>query len=156
MPSLGRTLLDALRGGRPADELARIAASYGANPTAAMAQSDVNRDVMPGAKTPDAALRDPIDAAQIDRYIWGQQAGLGGIPTAAYSELVKVPALQGAMRHVTKGIGKATGFPQAEEWYDTDETSSPPSVGNVLAFAQGALDAPSSPALAFLRGLLQR
>jgi hypothetical protein len=151
MPSAAGGLLRGL--GLSREELAQIASTYGSDPTSRMLQSDVNRNVLPGAKTPDAATRTPEEAAQIDRYIWGSQAGLGGIPTAAYSEIVKVPAIQGAMKHVTRAIGKVTGFPEAEKWYETDETSSPPSFRNIINYTQGALDAPSSPILSFLRGL---
>jgi hypothetical protein len=40
---------------------------------------------------------------------------------------------------VTRLLGGVLGYPEAEQWYNTDETSSPPSVSNVLAYLQGAL-----------------
>lgn len=136
-------LIEAFRQSRgqamPVDELASRVASYGPNPTARMLQSDINRNVLPGAKSPGQESLTPSDLAGIDRYAWGQQAGLGGIPTAVYSELVKMPAIQEAMKPVTRAIGKATGFPEAEQWYQTDEGSSPASLQNILAYVEGAL-----------------
>jgi hypothetical protein len=117
----------------------RLLSETSGSPSAAMLQSDINRDVLPGRKSEWAKDLPASEAAKLDRYAWGRQAGLGGIPTALYSEAVKVPAIQGAMRHVTRGIGKVTGFPEAEKWYDTDETSSPPSLGNVGSYIRGAI-----------------
>lgn len=107
--------------------------------TGAMLQSDVNRDVLPGNKSPWAKDLSPADLALLDRYSWGAQAGLGGIPTALYSEAVKIPAIQNALKPVTRGLGAVTGYPQAEEWYNTNQTSSPASWSNVGAYIRGAL-----------------
>jgi len=117
----------------------RLLGEMGGTASGAMLQSDINRDVLPGTKSPWAESMTPTDLSQLDRYAWGAQAGLGGLPTAAYSELVKIPAIQEPMRYITKGLGAATGYPQAEEWYQTDETSSPPSIQNLKAYFRGAI-----------------
>ena len=137
-----RELLDGLSktfGGTPSADLEGRVLGYGSDPTSRMLQVDVNRNVLPGTKTPDASTLSPAELAQLDRFAWGAQAGLGGVPTALYSEAVKVPAVQGALRPVTRALGAVLGYPEAEQWYNTDETSSPPSAANVLAYLQGAL-----------------
>jgi hypothetical protein len=117
----------------------RLLGEMGGTASGAMLQSDINRDVLPGNKSPWAEELEPEQLSRIDRYAWGAQAGLGGIPTAIYSELVKIPAIQEPMKYVTRGLGALTGYDEAEEWYNTDETSSPPNLGNLGAYVRGAI-----------------
>lgn len=125
-------------GTEPADLESKVL-GYGPDPTSRMLQVDVNRNVLPGTKTPDAATMTPAELAQTDRFAWGAQAGLGGVPTALYSEAVKVPAIQGVLKPVTGALGALLGYPEAQQWYSKDENTSPPSIHNILAYLQGAL-----------------
>jgi hypothetical protein len=156
-PQGGLTLMDRLRGGIPASVLEQIMKRNGPNPTSAMVQSDVNRGAIPGAKNAEAR-RSPAELAQIDRYTWGAQAGLGGLPAAAYSEFIKVPAVQGMMRPVSRALSGLAGIDQkqVEGWTDTNETSSPASWGNIGAYAQGAFSPQASSSLGALMDMFRR
>jgi hypothetical protein len=125
-------------------ELLTLLQGMGPDVTSRMLQMDVNRGVVPGAKTPGAENLSPEQLALMDRYIWGQQSGLGVLPAAAYSELVKVPLLENAIKPVTSALGTLTGFggEQAKQWYAKEEgVTSPASVNNLLAALRGALAA---------------
>ena len=142
---------------RLADEsVAAFVNALGRDPTSRMLQSDVNRDVLPGSKTPGVEEMSPEDRARADRYAWGEQAGLGGLPTALYSELVKVPAVRTPMRAVTGVIGKLAGYPQAQDWYDQSKESSPASWENVRQYVRGTQDPTAGGTLPALFEMLAR
>ena len=116
--------------------LREIIAGMGPDPTARMLQSDVNRGVLPGTRTPGSESYSPAELAEIDRYAWGQQAGIGGAPVAAGYELVK--ALGGAPG-ISGLSGKLFGK-TGEDFFKEDKTTSPASLSNILAYIQGATD----------------
>lgn len=128
--------------------------SLGTYPSMRMNQSDINRNVLPGTKTPGMEQYDPSQLAQIDRYAWGQQAGLGGLPLVAGYEGIKaasqMPGMQSLMG-MLGSAGDAIGIPKASEYLKFDENTSPASGRNVSSYIQGALANPG-----FLSRLLGR
>lgn len=117
----------------------------GSYPTQRMNQSDINRGANIGPKTPGFEIYDPSQLAQIDRYAWGQQAGLGGLPVVAGYEGIKaasqMPGMQSLMGLLGR-TGDAIGIPKASEFLRFDETTSPASGRNVSAYLKGALANP--------------
>lgn len=120
----------------------------GKDATASMLQSDINRGVLPGKKTPESISLTPGERALVDRYAWGKQAGIGGIPVAMYSELLKVPAVRPLTDKLTHFLGKLTGIPEADEWTKDTPESSPPSLANIGAYILG-----SAPPIGPMRGI---
>lgn len=114
----------------------------------AMLQSDINRGVLPGRKSNWLDGMQPADLAQLDRYAWGRQAGIGGLPVAAGYEGLK--ALSQSGLNVLGPVAKGLGFEDTGDQFKQDKTSSPASWDNVKAYAQGAADTPNW--LSFLVG----
>jgi len=116
--------------------------SFGSHPTARMLQSDINRNVLPGTKTPGIENYNPSQLAQMDRFAWGQQAGFGGLPLVAGYEGVKGLAQLPGMSSLMRGagsIGDFIGIPNASQYVDFDQDTSPASSNNVAAYLRGAL-----------------
>jgi len=116
--------------------------SFGSNPNARMLQSDINRNVLPGSKTPGIEQYDPSQLAQMDRYAWGQQGGLGGLPVVAGYEGIKGLAQLPGMSSLMQGAGRLgdfIGIPNASQYVNFDENTSPASGNNVAAYLRGAL-----------------
>lgn len=126
-------------------DFSSIMDSLGSYPTQRMNQSDINRGANIGTKTPGFENYSPADLAQIDRYAWGQQAGLGGLPVVAGYEGIKaasqMPGMQSLMG-MLGSAGDAIGIPKASEFLKFDETTSPASGKNVSAYIRGALSNP--------------
>ena len=78
---------------------------------------------------------DPESLARLDRFAWGKQAGLGGLPVAAGYEamkaLGKAPFLQGISGALFGDVGR--------DFFAQDKNTSPASLGNVGAYIRGAL-----------------
>ena len=130
--------LDSIRealGGEEAPLYERLRSEMGGTPTGAMLQSDVNRGVLPGRRSDWAKRMDPKSLAKLDRFAWGKQAGLGGIPVVAGYEAVK--ALSGAPG--LSGLSEALFGRVGGDFFKQDETTSPASLGNVGAYIRGAL-----------------
>lgn len=105
--------------------------------TSAMLQSDINRGVLPGNKNEET---DPTSAARLDRYAWGAQAGLGGVPIAAGYEGIKALGQSPLLSGIAGSLFGDTG----KKFFQTDKTTSPASMSNIGAYIQGALrDKPS-------------
>jgi len=124
-------------------DLRSIVNSMGNDPTSRMLQSDINRNVLPGTKSFGAEQYDPSQLAQIDRYAWGQQGGLGGLPLVAGYEGVKAASQLPGMGSLMSGLGQAgdyIGIPKASEYLKFDENTSPASFGNISSFFRGATD----------------
>ena len=144
MPNFLDALGNLIRGSDQKDPLqeryGRLLEEMG-SPRGAMLQSDINRGVLPGQKSPWAEGLPPEELAQLDRYAWGRAGGIAslpaGIPATLYSEAVKFPWLADALKPVTEGLAKVSG--QDPSIFEVDETSSPPSLRNVGAFVRGAL-----------------
>jgi hypothetical protein len=130
-----RGALDKAKDGLPAERLDAIVAGYGPSPDARMLQSDINRGVLPGARTPDSEGMSPADLAQIDRYAWGEQAGLGGVPVAVAYEALKALGSAPGLTGVSGALFGDTG----REFFQNDASTSPASLGNVVSYVQGAL-----------------
>ena len=134
-------LKDILAGdGETENRYIRLLSETSGTPSAAMLQSDVNRDVLPGRKSGWAKDLPTDEAAKLDRYAWGRQAGLGGVPVAAAYETLKAagrsPALSGISGKLFGDVGR--------EFFQQDETSSPASLGNVASYIRGATGADES------------
>ena len=133
--------LDSIRealGGEESPLYDRLRSEMGGTPNGAMLQSDVNRGVLPGRRSDWAKRMDPKSLAKLDRFAWGRQGGLGGIPVAAGYEALKGITQSGAGR-VLPGIAQAMGFEDTGKQFEQDETSSPASFRNVGAYIRGAL-----------------
>ena len=109
----------------------------GTSPNSAMVQSDINRGVLRGQKTPGAEQLTPTQLAQMDRYAWGRQGGLGGVPVAAGYEFLKSLAQSGIP--ALPQVASLMGFQNTANQFGQDPTSSPASFGNVAAYIRGAL-----------------
>lgn len=120
-------------------DLKSMVQGMGSNPTARMLQMDINRGVLPGAKTPGVEGLDPTQLALLDRYAWGQQGGLGGVPVAAGYEALKAVSQLPGMSRVLPGVASALGFENTSNQFENDDTSSPASLQNVLTYIKGAL-----------------
>lgn len=124
-----------LGGGQEAPLYEKLKSEMGGTASGAMLQSDVNRGVLPGRKSPWAEGMDPESLAKLDRYAWGKQGGLGGLPVAAGYEALKglgrAPFLQ--------GISGALFGDTGRDFFREDESTSPASLGNVGAYVRGAL-----------------
>ena len=117
-----------------------LRAQGGGTPEGAMLQSDINRGVVEGTPTPALSGMSPADQARLDRYAWGRAAGVqsipAGLPATLFSEAVKVPGVGAALQPVTNVLARLSG--QDPAIFEVDETSSPPSLGNVGAYLMGA------------------
>lgn len=105
-----------------------------------MLQSDVNRGVLPGRKSPWAERLDPTQLAKIDRYAWGKQGGIGGLPVAAGYEALKGISQTPGFTRVLPMIARTLGFEDTGDQFQQDKTSSPASFGNIYSYLRGALD----------------
>lgn len=108
-------------------------------PMGAMLQSDINRGVLPGAKSPWSEGMSPTNMAELDRYAWGAQAGLGGLPVAAGYEALKGASRIPGLDQILPAVASAMGFEDTGAQFQQDETSSPASFGNLAAYIKGAL-----------------
>ena len=121
-------------------EYERLLTLGGGSATGAMLQSDINRGVLPGAATPGMEDLPPEDLAQIDRFAWGRQAGMGGLPVAAGYEALKALSQRPEFSDLLPFIADALGFENTGEQFDANApTSSPASFQNVGAYIQGAM-----------------
>lgn len=120
--------------------LREIVSSLGPDPTSRMLQSDINRGVLPGAKTPGSESLSPADLAQVDRYAWGQQGGLGGLPVAAGYEGLKALSQTPQLQKLLPLIARFMGFEDTGNQFQQDATSSPASFSNIAAYAKGAAE----------------
>ena len=125
-------------GGQESPLYEKLKSEMGGTASGAMLQSDVNRGVLPGTRSPWASGMDPTRLAKLDRYAWGKQAGLGGVPVAAGYEALKGLSQSGAGR-LLPAIAQAMGFEDTGNQFQQDETSSPASFGNVGAYIRGAI-----------------
>jgi hypothetical protein len=122
--------------------LGEMVNSFGSYPSMRMLQSDINRNVLPGDKTPGIENFDPSQLAQMDRFAWGQQAGLGGLPLVTGYEGVKGLAQMPGMGSLMRGagrIGDFIGIPNASSYVNFDQNTSPASGNNIAAYLRGAL-----------------
>jgi len=126
-----------------ANRYARLLAESNATPTGAMLQSDVNRGVLPGRRSAWAGGINPTEAAKLDRFAWGRQAGLGGVPVAAGYEAMKALGRAPGLSEVSRALFGDVGG----DFFTQDETTSPASLGNVASYVRGAMtpDADSLP-----------
>lgn len=104
----------------------------------------------PGASVVDPSLQglDPATLALLDRMSSARQARAStGLPLAALGGLLGIApyeALKGAAQAVPavggpvlRAAGKLTGDPNADANYAADDTSSPASIQNILAYFYG-------------------
>lgn len=117
----------------------RLRSEMGNSPSGAMLQSEVNRGVLPGRRSPWAEGMGPETLGRLDRYAWGKQAGLGGLPAAAGYEALKGISQSPLFRGVLPTVASALHLPDPGGYYQQDETSSPASLGNVRSYLRGAL-----------------
>lgn len=110
------------------------------DPTAAMLQSDINRGVLPGIKSEWVDKLSPAQLAKIDRYAWGKQAGIGGLPVVAGYEALKGISQIPAFTRVLPAVARGLGFEDTGNQFQQDKTSSPASLGNVWSYLRGVFD----------------
>lgn len=115
----------------------RLLQESGGDPNAAMLQVDINRGAVPGNRSPWAEGMSPADAAELDRYAWGRQAGIGGLPVAAIYEGMK-GIDQATGGRLLPAVGEALNIGNFGTALEQDETSSPASLRNLWAYARGA------------------
>ena len=125
-------------GGQEGPLYEKLKSELGGTASGAMLQSDVNRGVLPGRRSAWSEGMDPESLAKLDRFAWGKQGGLGGLPVAAGYELLKGLSQSGAGK-LLPGIAEAMGFEDTGKQFQQDKTSSPASFGNVGAYIRGAL-----------------
>ena len=121
---------------------AQIVPNLGPDPTSRMLQMDINRGVLPGSKTPGFEQYDPSQLAQLDRYAWGQQGGLGGLPVAMGYEGLKAASQTPGLSRVLPFASRMLGFENTGNQFEQDETSSPASFANIGQYLRGALTNP--------------
>lgn len=126
-------------GGEEEDLYGRLRGEMDGTASGAMLQSDVNRGVLPGRRSPWSKGMKPEGLAKLDRYAWGKQGGLGGIPVAAGYELLKGMSQSKMGGRILPAVAQAMGFEDTGDQFEQDETSSPASLGNVGAYIRGAL-----------------
>jgi hypothetical protein len=111
----------------------------GGTSTGAMLQSDINRGVVPGTRSPGSEEMSPTQLAELDRFAWGRQAGMGGLPVAAGYEALKAVSQTPGLSRVLPAVASALGFEDTEEQFDANApTSSPASWSNIGAYIRGA------------------
>jgi hypothetical protein len=103
-----------------------------------MLQSDINRGVLPGVRSPGSEAMSPVDLAELDRFAWGRQAGLGGLPVAAGYEALKAVSQTPGLGRVLPTVAGALGFEHTGDQFEQDDTSSPASWRNLGAYVRGA------------------
>jgi hypothetical protein len=139
-----RDFIESLRSNRiPQDQIRDTVNGLGSNPTARMNQVDVARGANIGPTDKSLQGLNPEELAQMDRYAWGQQGGLGGLPLAAGYEGVKALQQSGfgsGLLGALGSAGEAIGIPKAKEFLTADSTTSPASLDNVWQFYKGATD----------------
>ena len=121
------------------EEYRRLLELGGGSPTGAMLQSDINRGVLPGRVTPGSEEMSPTNLAQIDRFAWGRQAGMGGLPVAAGYEALKALSQTPGLGRALPLVASAMGFEDTGDQFEANApTSSPASFRNLGAYVQGA------------------
>jgi hypothetical protein len=120
------------------DQLMTYYYGLGNNPGQRMVQSDVNRNPLTARPGFSSGLTVPQEAL-VDRYAWGADVGLGGLPAVAATEAVKWAEQQTPwLSKVTNPVSQALGFGDALN--PNASNSSPASWKNVAAYYQGATD----------------